>query len=456
MAFKPGAFALGFLERKEEYQSERREEISDLLKISFADALDRARVNRKERKAKKEALSSIGSSLTSLGLSDAQAASILAMGPDGAKTELARLQDAAGKGFDVTTAVTAAGDANITISDAIAQLLGETQAVDQADRVIETGGGMFEPDAKFQQSVIQELAKAYGEDVDTVYAEAAGYTTGDMLKAGKIDYQALGAVRTPEEELQKKVLQKQLEKYDADIREIDAKINQFDFSDANSRGSFRKKVTGILTPLMTGAMFDKNNNQLQPELSYTEVENYKTGSETAKMDQALQARVEQVTSDIVNDLASGRFETFEEALEFYTKEDRLITVYDPETNTASARTAPATAQDEQEEQVPSVIQPGDSVTGSFSIFTAPSKAITISGGVNSRGRSLPDIQRDMTDDEYSAVINFLKNEQDISKLTRPQFEARLRDYLRSKGLAGPDISGIVTIISAETPDSALK
>lgn len=412
MAFKPGAFALGFLERKEEYQSERREEISDLLKISFADALDRARVNRKERKAKKEALSSIGSSLTSLGLSDAQAASILAMGPDGAKTELARLQDAAGKGFDVTTAVTAAGDANITISDAIAQLLGETQAVDQADRVIETGGGMFEPDAKFQQSVIQELAKAYGEDPDRLFAEARGYTTGDLLKPGVIDYKAIGEAKSDIEQLDYEIKQEQKNKLKAEILELGG----IDWTKERGRSSMLRQFKATFSPYVAGI--------LKTELSYTDQYGYNQGEKLNDLQLKAQGVVDRLSADALDALERNNGDLNEVNKTFINNIESRIQNY------VVGDTKGLSDKGEKDNNVVTT-----STGAEIDLTKIPKMNYVISTGIAKIFGGRAGEEKQVTDEEHNHVLDFIRQPTVADMEYQVEFQNSLQKYLEKQGVA---------------------
>ena len=253
MAFKFGAFARGFAEAAVEDKREKEDEIKEIIKTSYVQALDEAKELRKSRKAKREQLKSIGNQLKMMKLSDSQVAGILANGVDGAKNTLAQLQTTAveygkaGKDFDVNTFVTAAEDSQITIDDAIDRVMGKLKTPEGGPRLpsMTQQSTIFGSMDKFTERQLGQLQEGFGEDLGTLQAEVAGeYEYGELPTVG-IDYAKMG-VEDPMAELKERATELEIQLAEKKLEEDDTPEKM---KGADLRAA-RKDILGELSAAM--------------------------------------------------------------------------------------------------------------------------------------------------------------------------------------------------------------
>tara|TARA_R100001510_G_C7651504_1_gene209178 strand:+ start:591 stop:1823 length:1233 start_codon:yes stop_codon:yes gene_type:complete len=218
-----GAFGRGFVEAATDRRQETRSVVEKASSDAFLQALEEAQETRKERNARKKRLQELAASLELFGLNEQQTIGVMSMGEEGAKDFLAQAREARklNKDFDVSKVVTVAEKTNMTITDAINKTMGELKKPEQSKlpAFAQKDKGLFDIDrSKTARKQFELLGEAYGEDFDTISAEAAGdYTTEALPTGAQIDYSLF---KTPPSELDKAktaLYRKQAEEIQADI-----------------------------------------------------------------------------------------------------------------------------------------------------------------------------------------------------------------------------------------------
>lgn len=254
MAFKFGAFARGFAEAAVEDKREKEDEIKEIIKTSYVQSLEEAKELRKSRKAKREQLSNIGAQLKAMGLSDAQAAGILANGVEGAKNTLQQLQTTAieygkaGQEFDVNTFVSAANESNLTIDDAISRIMGTVKPAAGGPRLpsLTEQTTIFGDMSKFTERQLAQLQEGFGEDLATLQAEVAGEYEFGEVPSVTIDYARMG-IADPTDALRKRALELEVALAEKKLEEDDDKATAMKSADLRAA---RKDILSELGTVM--------------------------------------------------------------------------------------------------------------------------------------------------------------------------------------------------------------
>ena len=228
MAFNWKQFAAGFMEKAvSDFESEKAER-KELFKLDYMDKLSTAREERNNRRKEKKDLTDAGNRLISLGLDPSAAGAVLRQeGAAGAQAlyDLTSRAMAAGAKIDPEAFVSGAYDANMTITDAIDQVMGELVPAEPGAKPAamqeESFFGKLFNIESVDEKTAQYYAKTFGEDYETISAEARGeYKRGPVIEGGvKIDYSMLKP-EDPDAELNRKVKQAQLNQIEAEIKEM--------------------------------------------------------------------------------------------------------------------------------------------------------------------------------------------------------------------------------------------
>jgi len=221
MAFNWKQFAAGFMEKAvSEFETEKAER-KELFKIDYMDKLATAREERDRRREEKKNLLDAGNRLLSLGLDPGAAGAVLQQeGAAGAQAlyELTSQAMAAGAKIDPKAFVSGAYDADMTITDAIDRVMGELVPAEPGAKPAamqeESFFGKLFGIENVDEKTAQYYAKTFGEDYETISAEARAIEGGV-----KIDYSML-TPEDPDAELNRKVKLAQLDKIEAEIKDM--------------------------------------------------------------------------------------------------------------------------------------------------------------------------------------------------------------------------------------------
>lgn len=249
MAFNWKQFAAGFMEKAvSDFESEKAER-KELFKLDYMDKLATAREERNNRRKEKKELTDAGNRLISLGLDPSAAGAVLRQeGAAGAQAlyDLTSRAMAAGAKIDPEAFVSGAYDANMTITDAIDQVMGELVPAEPGTKPAamqeESFFGKLFNIESVDEKTAQYYAKTFGEDYETISAEARGeYKRGPAIEGGvKIDYSQL-YVEDPDAELNTQIKQAQLAKLQEEAKDDD-KIKSLTPSQLNTA----RKELGVI------------------------------------------------------------------------------------------------------------------------------------------------------------------------------------------------------------------
>jgi hypothetical protein len=253
MAFKIGAFARGFAESAVADKREKENEVKDLLRNSFAQSLQEATELRKERRARREQLSEIGTQLKALNLSEAQVAGILANGPEGAKRQMDLLINTAAeygkanKPFVIGDFVKGAEDSNLTIEEGINRIMGDlpTGSTEFELPSFARQKTLFGTGERFAREQIGRLEGAFGESYGALQAESRGEFTRGELPTVTIDYAKMG-LPSPTADLQRKELELKIAKLEKDLNDD----TKFDALSVGEQRSARRDFSSILEKVL--------------------------------------------------------------------------------------------------------------------------------------------------------------------------------------------------------------
>ena len=218
-----GAFGRGFAEAATDRRQQTRSVVEKASSDAFLQALEEAQETRKERNARKKRLQELAASLELFGLNEQQTIGVMSMGEEGAKDFLAQAREARklNKDFDVSKVVTVAEKTNMTITDAINKTMGELKKPEQSKlpAFAQKDKGLFDIDrSKTARKQFELLGEAYGEDFDTISAEAAGdYTTEALPTGAQIDYSLFKTPPSEKEQAQTELIKLQTKELEAKL-----------------------------------------------------------------------------------------------------------------------------------------------------------------------------------------------------------------------------------------------
>ena len=230
MAFKIGSFAAGFANAAVDDLRTKQDDIRDLVKVTYTSDLAEARAIRKQRKAERRGLEQLGARLQREGFTEAQAASLLGQGIEGAEQTLGLVQEARvhNKTFDLAAFYTIVEDPknNISLKDAINRTMGELRGGSGKKAMPSLGAGgktLLGGDmSKFTQSQFDLYSAAGGEDYGSIRDEVSGEYEYGNIPVGEIDRTML-AFETPLDETQRQAAQAAINKINTEIEDLKAK-----------------------------------------------------------------------------------------------------------------------------------------------------------------------------------------------------------------------------------------
>ena len=238
----------------------KQDDIRDLVKVTFTSDLAEVKEIRKQRRKEEKGLEQMGARLQREGFTEAQAASLLGQGIEGAEQTLALVQQAKmyNKTFDPVAFYTVVEDPknNISLKDAIKRMMGELKTGSGKKAMPSLGAGgktLLGGDmSKFTQSQFDIFSAASGEDYGSVRDEISGEYEYGNIPVGEIDRTML-AFETQAEKTSRELAEAQMGKIRAEIKETEGKMGTLSPTDQRgvisyvnqSMASRVKKLFGI-------------------------------------------------------------------------------------------------------------------------------------------------------------------------------------------------------------------
>jgi len=257
MAFSFGAFARGFAQAAVEDKREKEEEIKEIIKTSYTQSLEDAKEFRKERKAKREKLKSIGQQLKMMNMSDSQVAGVLSNGVDGAQKTLDLLQATAleygkqGRAFEVNDFVSASEESNLTLDDAVNRVMGTVKVPEAGADLpsLAEQSTIFGSLDKFTQSQVSQLEEGFGEDLAKLQAEARGDLEYGELPTATVDIAKMG-MPDPVDALNERAKQLDIQIKELELEEAKKGTDGFEPLKSSVATKAQKQILGRLSTAM--------------------------------------------------------------------------------------------------------------------------------------------------------------------------------------------------------------
>jgi len=263
MAFNWKQFAAGFMEKAvSDFETEKAER-KELFKADYVDKLEQARSEREKRRQEKKALRDAGRRLMGIdGMTESAASAVLLNeGAEGAEDiyKLVRAQEIAGADVNIDEFVGSTYDSNLTINDAVNQVMGELVPVAPGAKPPAMGeqsffGKLFNMD-KVDERTVDQFQKAFGEDYQQIASEARAEYDYEVGPSGtvQIDYSALKE-SDPMEDLKRRALEIEVELAEKKLAEGDSGIEPMSASD--SRAARKDILAELSTEMQIDLQYD--------------------------------------------------------------------------------------------------------------------------------------------------------------------------------------------------------